>query len=245
MNIGRYFFFILAGTGYTYALPSLPSCHLQNLYDPSSPQLLASLKEKLEESTVWNLNALSPGLKKRLSQYHDAQIGMAARLLSLEGKTFQELDSELIQKGFKKDVVPLKFGKGRYIRKDGTITKNKNDSLIVSHHIYVHEDGSQVRIKPEGIPLKNALPRHFPHASKSILFISTHTLCEFNFQKKCKPIAHLSYQDEAFKLVLHYPVPKSPQIQHGISPALPPPDVNALMRLAHPHLKSNFDHCRK
>ena len=97
-----------------------------------------------------------------------------------------------------------------YWLKDGGITEDINDPNLVLMDIYVHRDGSMIRIKSFGVPDASGVlePRRMPHASKSVL----KNLCK---GKNCTQ--DTSFNNEAFKVTDEgFPVPKSSSPQAGL-----------------------------
>ena len=160
--------------------------------------------------SLWNQDYLSntPKIKIALDEYIAEKRGQTLKKISLKGD-LKSLHTHLIDLGFVWKEVPLTAGKGRYWKIDGSKTKHKNDTDLVMMQIYVHPDGSMVRIKSRGIPdISGTYPQRNPQILLSVLAdISEKTAKDYD----------TSYENEAFKVTQEgNPVPKSPSPKFGI-----------------------------
>lgn len=165
-------------------------------------------------SSIWDADFIASDklTADALKEFHLSKRGILARHLKLAGKSADEIHNLLIGKKFSHMKVPLKVrgDDEKYWLKDGSTTQNINDPKLVLMDIYVHKDGSMVRVKPFGVPDLSGLiePRRMPHVSKSVL----KKLCQ---KAECTP--DTSFVNEAFKITDEgFPVPKSSSRQGGL-----------------------------
>ncbi len=164
--------------------------------------------------SIWDADFLASDqlLATALKEFRLGKRGQLAKQIKLTGKSAHELHSWLLSKKFSHQQVPLKVrgDDKNYWLKDGGVTEDINDPNLVLMDIYVHKDGSMVRIKSSGIPDSSGLveSRRMPHASKSVL----KSLCT---GKNCTQ--DTSFNNEAFKVTDEgFPLPKSPSPQAGL-----------------------------
>ena len=145
---------------------------LQKLLKPSATsfdQILAN-----DPSAIWNTQAMSPLTKAALTAYRRGQIGNSVRGLDLKGKSVEGIRSELRQRGFQQEVVPLRdFKTGRPI-------VNPRTGKAVPMEVWSHPDGGMVRLKPEGDPSSKHRPQ--PHASLSVKYPPDASGHDFNYE---------------------------------------------------------------
>lgn len=210
---------------------------------------------------IWDQGQLAKQaqLKDSLGKYLQGSKGASLKKISLEGRSLTEIHQQLLKLGFRHFQIPLQvFGKPNattYWFRDGSqssVIKVKSD--LLPFHIYVHDDGSLVRLKPAGIPdPKRKNPRPQPHGSKSVLL---------NLKKICKDSQcelDTSFDNEGFKVTESgLPVPKAPiqrfglrsapnQFQKGNSAdtgSIEEAWKDAVMDLIHIDLKADFSHCQ-
>jgi hypothetical protein len=164
--------------------------------------------------SIWDADFLATNqlLATALKEFRLGKRGQLARQIKLTGKSAQEIHGLLLSKKFSHKQVPLKVRRDdeNYWLKDGGITEDINDPNLVLMDIYVHNDGSMIRIKSFGIPDASGLVelRRMPHASKSVL----KNLCK---GKNCTQ--DTSFNNEAFKVTDEgFPIPKSSSPQAGL-----------------------------
>ena len=183
----------------------------------------ATLQRFDAEQSVWRQDYLEkhPAIVKALNDFEAGKIGQSLQSISFEGKTAEQLHQELLIKGFRWITKPLSAsGQGRrqYWKIDGKKTLNPRDKNVVLVHLYVHQDGSLIRIKAAGVPdHKGRCPRRAPHAIKSVLLNFNPASCEKGL---CK--YDTTESNEAFKVTEdNRPIPKAPTEAAGFKiPAL-------------------------
>ncbi|WP_039457609.1 hypothetical protein [Candidatus Jidaibacter acanthamoebae] len=165
---------------------------------------------------IWDANFIKqdPELMKAIEEYKVNKRGHAAKKLRLSGLNATELHELLLKQGFEHQRKPLHILKNDKIfwLKDGTTTADADHKNIVPIDIYIHKDGSIVKVKPFGVPDKQAkAPRREAHFSKAVL---KDLPCDC-VDRDCK--YNISYKNEAFKVTeLGYAVPKSPSAKAGL-----------------------------
>ena len=241
---------------------------LQKLRKPESESVFKKAKITLLKnkqgvmSLVWDQGALDKqaNLKHSLTQFSKGLRGGSLKKVSLEGQSMAKIHRQLIDLGFRHTLSPLMVGvkNGKqapmYWLRDGSqASKIKDKKELLPFHIYVHDDGSLVRLKPAGVPdPKRKNPRPQPHGSKSVLM---------NLDKVCVDATcelDTSFENEGFKVAENgLPIPKAPTLNYGLR-RLPKlfskdgiADLNAaenawkdaVMDMAHINLQADFSHC--
>ncbi|NCP61651.1 MAG: hypothetical protein GW748_06345 [Alphaproteobacteria bacterium] len=209
----------------------------------------ATFKAPKDPESVWDPIYLqkNPHIFEAIQEFETGRRAQTLKQVNLEGKTAQEIHTELLKLGFFQTKLPLRasFKKQTYWLTNGKTTKDPDHKNLVYTHFYTHADGSLVRIKAAGIPdFRGKHPRRSPHAIKAVLLNTDPNLCQ---RKNCN--YDTSYQNEAFKVTNeNRPVPKAPSAKCGLK--LPPntgssldeqkADVikNAVMNFAHTNLKT-------
>lgn len=176
---------------------------------------LAALQEDpFSAASVWDLSLLqrNPALTQKLKSFLEGKVGAYLRTLDTKNTTYQAIREELLQKGFVLTDVPLMAKRvrhkaggrkveiqgGRYILQNGSQTHDRNDPFLAVQEMYVHPDGSLVRIKVQGEP---GGKRPQPHIIKAVLF---------------DPAKGTGYNNEAFKITWNgKAVPKGPNKEFG------------------------------
>ncbi len=209
----------------------------------------ATFKDIFNAESVWDQDYLqdNPHIVEAIRDFQKGKRAQTLKKISLENKTAEELHKELLKLGFVWQKVPLRasFKKRTYWLIGGQTTKNPNHKHVVNLHLYIHEDGSLVRIKAAGVPdVRGKHPRRAAHAVKVVLLNVAPDLCKNN---ECQ--YDTSYQNEAFKVTNdNQPVPKAPSQKFGLK--LPQGTLttlgkrrtrviqNVVMNLAHTNLKT-------
>lgn len=155
-------------------------------------------------------------LKKSLEEFMTHKRGQSLRKIKPKFYSADTLNSELESLGFIKKTVPLiaSFKPARWWLTNGSRTDNKNHPEVVPMTIYLHKDGSMVRVKHQGIPdSSDTVLRRRPHFVRSVLLVPDFNLCD---QGTCEPDS--SWENEAFKVTDDFvPVPKAPARQYGLN----------------------------
>ena len=142
--------------------------------------------------------------------------GQSLRKIKPKSYSADTLNSELESLGFIKKTVALSasFKPARWWLTNGGKTDKKNHPEVVPMTIYVHKDGSMVRVKPQGIPdSSDTALRRRPHFVRSVLLKPDFDLCN---HRTCEPDS--SWENEAFKVTEDFiPVPKAPARQYGMN----------------------------
>ncbi|NRA45091.1 MAG: hypothetical protein HRU09_09075 [Oligoflexales bacterium] len=232
---------------------------VQEVYNKAKASLLANGQQA--KSIVWDQGELAKQkeLKESLTQFLRGEKGASLKLVSLEGQSLEKIHEKLLKLGFRHTQVPLEAKSSAqsspiyWLRNGSQISEIKDKRSLLPFHIYVHDDGSLVRLKPAGIPdPKRENPRPQPHGSKSVL-LSHRKVC---VQSKCE--LDTSFKNEGFKVAENgLPLPKAPSKNFGLS-ELPnrfqlrePMDrraaeeawKDAIMDFAHIDLQADFSHC--
>lgn len=160
--------------------------------------------------SLWDLSYLerNPKLKQAIDEFTTNKRGQTLKKIDVH-TTKDRLHKQLLNLGFVWTEVPLTAGKKRYWTVTGDKTKDKNAKNLVMMQIYVHQDGSMVRIKSLGIPDKSGkYPQRLPQILLGVLLdISPRSPNDYD----------TSYDNEAFKVTAEgNPVPKSPSPKFGI-----------------------------
>lgn len=97
---------------------------------------------------------LNAELTKR---YAAANFGQSVRRMDLSGQTPAQIHDALVKRHFKPFRVPIASatslrGERRFLRADGTITDDPEDTTASGEWIYAHADGGLVRVFPHGAP---------------------------------------------------------------------------------------------
>lgn len=179
---------------------------------------LASMRPYWDPKGLWSQTYLKehPELETALKEYDQEKRAQSLRGIKLRGKTTQELHEELLDKGFAYYTKPLRVSgpdKKLFWKLDGSTTSNPRDPNVVLQMIYVHSDGSMVRVKPAGVPdKKGEYPRRHPHAIKAVLLKFNRDKCR---GRRCA--YDTSFANEAFKVNrFNQPTPKSPKESSGL-----------------------------
>lgn len=167
--------------------------------------------------SLWNQNYLTsrPHVLIALKEFLAGKRGMALKNISFYRKTPSEIHDAIIKEGFTWKIVPLRASlkKQTYWMNDGSTTRDPKHPDVVNMYIYIHKDGSIIRMKPKGIPdVRGKHPRRSAHVVKAVLQDLDPNLCQ-------KEVCHYdsSYQNEAFKVTRdHRPVPKAPSPKYGL-----------------------------
>lgn len=188
---------------------------------------------------IWDAAVLEKDveLKVALTEYAKGKRGQLAKSLNLSEMTAAEIHQLLISKGFKHEQIQVPL-RSRKTAAPADVDAAGNASGSFKMDIYVHEDGSLIRVKPEGIPRAARAPFHFPHYIKSVL-LSLKPICE---GQVCQ--LDTSFKNEAFKITEEGdPVPKGPRADFGLRFLYAMDQkrerlyqVDTLMRLVHPTL---------
>ena len=173
----------------------------------------ATLQRFDAEQSVWRRDYLEkhPAIVKALNEFEAGKIGHSLQTISFEGKTAEQLHQELLAKEFRWITKPLSAptqGRRRqYWKVDGKKTTDPRDKNVVLVHLYVHQDGSLIRIKAAGVPdPKGRCPRRAPHDIKSVLLNFNPASCE---KGVCK--YDTTESNEAFKVTEdNRHIPKAP-----------------------------------
>lgn len=180
----------------------------------------SSLLSPNSNESLWDHDFLKqhPDYKIALDEYLKDKRGHKIKSLDLHHKTAQEIHSILTKEGFKHKRTPLMVRKtvlkdrGYYWLNNGEMTTDPKHADLVVMDIYVHDDGSMVRVKPESTPdhsKRTAL--RFPHYSKNVL-LKLDDVCDD--KKVCTK--DISYTNEAFKLTREgNPLPKNIKAESG------------------------------
>lgn len=177
---------------------------------------IASAKDVEDPESIWDKSFIKkdPELALALEEYKTNKRGHMVKKLRVAGLNAKQIHDILLKQGFEHERKPLHIPKNHniYWLKDGTITNDENHKNIVPIDIYIHKDGSMVRVKPFGIPDKQAkVFRREAHISKAVLKILP---CDC-INRECK--YDTSFQNEAFKVSeLGYPLPKRPSLKAGL-----------------------------
>ncbi len=160
--------------------------------------------------SLWDSSFLKNNFKlnNALQEFNKGLRGQSLRKINVK-VTKEKLHKQLLDLGFIWKEVPLTAGKNRYWTLSGHKTIDKTDPNLVMMQIYVHADGSMVRIKSHGIPDKTGqYPQRFPQILLAVLLdISPKSVQDFD----------TSYENEGFKVTLEgNAVPKSPSPKFGI-----------------------------
>lgn len=153
---------------------------------------------------VWDQETLANNTKLRdtLERFDAGEVGASGKEIPVAGKSPEEIHEDLTGAGFQYHREPLfaardPEGNVLYRLRDGTTTPSSDDPEIVPHDIYTHDDGTMVRVKPEGDPGGR---RPVPHVSKSVV----------------DPPHQTGWDNEIFKITDDGdPVPKAPQKAYG------------------------------
>lgn len=235
-----------------------PFCYKTNNKDENSAQKYtkviqlykATFKDPQDPESVWDLGFLqkNPHILEAIRDFKKGRRAQTLKQVDLEGKTAQDLHTELLNLGFFWTKVPLRasFKKQTYWLITGKTTKDPNHKDVVYTHFYTHVDGSLVRVKVAGVPdLRGKHPRRSPHATKAVLLNTDPNLCQ-----KGNCLYDTTYQNEAFKVTNeNQPVPKAPSTKYGLKLPQGPENAlnqhkarvvkNAVMNLAHTNLKTS------
>ena len=235
----------------------VPFCYKTQNRDESATQKYtmvinlykATFKNIFDPESVWDQDYLreNPHVVEVIQDFKKGNRAQTLKKINLEGKTAQELHQELLDLGFVWQKRPLKasFKKRTYWLMGGHTTKSPTHKEVINLHLYIHKDGSLVRIKAAGVPdIRAKHPRRTAHAVKAVLLNMAPNLCKSDI---CQ--YDTSYQNEAFKVTNdNQPVPKAPSQKFGLN--LPKGDQtaverrkarvikNVIMNLAHTNLKT-------
>lgn len=177
----------------------------RSFIDPSHP------------ASLWDQSYLQshPHVKVAINEFMTQKRGVTLRSISTLNKTPAEIHDQAIKQGFKLEVVPLQASQKHqtFWLNDGSTSRDKNHAKIVRMYIYVHKDGSILRMKPKGIPdLRGQYPRRSAHVVKAVLTDLDPNLCT---DEVCN--YDTSYQNEAFKVSQDNRVlPKAPSPKYGL-----------------------------
>lgn len=161
----------------------------------------------LSEESVWDQNFLqsNPHIQKKVTAFEADQLCVILKTLDTKNKPYTELTRALTQAGFEVKIQPLLLNVSStetphfYLKKDGNVTHDLNDPLVVSQEIYTNDEGCVLRIKKDGFP-KNV--RSEPHSTKAVLI---------NKNREA------TYENEAFKVTWDgKAVPKGPKAVFGL-----------------------------
>lgn len=179
----------------------------------------AAKKRYWEVGSLWEQAYIErhDALRTALIEYEQRRRGQSLREIELTGRTAEEIHKDLLSRDFVYFTKPLAvsgMSEKEFWRLDGTKTTDPRDKNVVLQYIYVHQDGSLIRVKAAGIPdQEGSHPRREPHAIKAVLL-------KFNPQKfvKDKPYYDTSFRNEAFKVNRYdMPSPKMPQNEAGFT----------------------------
>ncbi len=149
--------------------------------DPFSPQ------------SIWNQNYLSKEteIADKIKKFLSGEYARKAKELAFEDNTKEEVIEKLIKNGFKKCEV-----EGRM---DGLLGKAKDREFQDAGEIYIHEDGSIIRIK-DASSKRHIRPQAY--------------LIKAALKNQAGPA---TWQNEAFKISKEgFPVPKGPKTNQGM-----------------------------
>ncbi len=186
------------------------------MYDAVINTYIAIMKDINDPKGIWDKKSIAedPELAKALDEFRHDKRGHAAKKLRLSGLKSTEVHDLLISQGFKHKRVSLSALKNHNLfwLKDGTTTMDDKHSNIVPLYIYIHKDGSVIRVKPFGIPdLQAKTMGRAAHLSKTVL---KKLPCDCT-DSECK--YDTSYSNEAFKVTdLGYAVPKNSSSKAGL-----------------------------
>ena len=181
-------------------------------------------QDSFSKHSVWDLSVLQRNipLHQTLQKFKEGKVGVYLKTLDTKNTSYETLRTDLLKNGFALKSFPLmgkkqkrsnadslgKKKRERYIRQDGTRTHDRSDPFLAIQEIYVHPEGSMVRIKPHGEP---GGKRPQPHVIKAVLF---------------DPAKGTGYNNEAFKITWNgKAVPKGPNVDFGLK-LKPSPDEN-------------------
>ena len=215
-----------------------PFCYkIHNRDEPATRQYTtvinlykATFKDIFDKESIWDKDYLKshPHVVEAIRDFQNKKRAQTLNKVNLDNKTAAELHKELLGLGFVWQTVPLRASlkKRTYWLVGGQTSKNPNHKRVVKLHIYIHKDGSLVRIKAAGVPdIRAKHPRRAAHAVKVVLLSSPPNLC-----KKDACQYDTSYQNEAFKVTnANQPVPKAPSPKYGLKlPKAPHGNLSAL-----------------
>lgn len=216
-NIYKIFYFSLFFLYQAFSLSQYPPTPLPTLQTTPSTRELTfeymngalAASQALQDFAVekiWNPTFLesNPKIAKAILQYQNNKIGMQAKKLNLNNLTAKEIHYFLLKQGFFHIREGIKI-KDKWLLRSGELVTELDHANTVAHDIYLHADGSMIRVKPEGIPTQLSLPRKHPYYIKSVLLdkvgVCHIDTCEYNYE----------FTNEAFKLTTNgIPVPSSP-----------------------------------
>ena len=209
----------------------------------------ATFKDIFDKDSVWDQSYLqdNPHIVEAIRDFQRGKIAQTLKKINLDGKTVDELHKDLLGLGFVWYTAPLRasFKKHTYWLMGGRTSKDPHHKDVVKSHLYIHKDGSLVRLKSAGVPdIRGKHPRRAAHAVKVVLLNIEPNLCKGD---ACH--YDTSYQNEAFKVTNdNQPVPKAPGQKFGLK--LPMGELtavgerrarvikNVVMNLAHTNLKN-------
>ncbi len=205
----------LANSEPTFQTPFVPD-HLNERETAREYSLLAIAVYKSsflpvdDPLSLWDPSHLdgNPKLKQAINEFNAGKRGQSLKKITVH-TTKEQLHKQLLNLDFVWSEVPLTAGKKRYWTITGGKTKDKNAKNLVMMQIYVHQDGSMVRIKSLGVPDKSGqYPQRLPQILLGVLLdISPQSPNDFD----------TSYENEAFKVTVEgNAVPKSPSPKFGI-----------------------------
>ena len=165
---------------------------------------------------IWNKSYLEKRLKLNevIQFYINGHIGQQARNAKLEDMSVEQIHKTLVGKGFFHKRVPLIVsvrGKKKrvYLDRHGCYL-NKDQDGVIYMDMYIHTDGSLIRVKPQGIPGFNpksgrSYRQARPEVTRSVLLElngeCNQTQCSYDY----------SFKNEAFKITPSgFPIPKLP-----------------------------------
>lgn len=206
----------------------------------------ASQADPFGPNSLWDQDYLEshPKVKRAIAEFLAGKRAQALKAISLTNKTPHLLHQDLIAAGFTWKEVALSAGRSKFWQLDGSKTSDPNSPTVVKMQIYLHKDGSMVRIKSRGIPDNSG---HYPHRAPQVIQA---VLTEFDpdqcTQDHCP--YNTGYSNEAFKVTAEgHAVPKSPSPRFGFkapvetipSSRLQKLAGDVLMSLVHTELKTD------
>ncbi|WP_033444555.1 hypothetical protein [Candidatus Odyssella thessalonicensis] len=206
----------------------------------------ASQADPFSPNSLWNHGYLEshPKVKRALTEFLEGKRGQALKAINLTNKTPHSLHQDLIAAGFTWKEVALSAGRAKFWQLDGSKTSDPNSPTGVKMQIYIHKDGSMVRIKSRGIPDDSGhYPQRAPQVIQAVLIEFDPDQCT---QDHCP--YNTDYFNEAFKVTAEgSAVPKSPSPRFGFKPpveTLPSSRLqkfagDVLMSLVHTELKTD------
>jgi hypothetical protein len=155
--------------------------------------LEAIKQDPFSENGIWNLSYLKreSEVSNNLKKFLSGEYAQKVKNLKFDGMNKSQIEKMLTSEGFEK-----KEPEGRV---DGLLGRGKDREFQDSGDIYVHNDGSMIRIKDASNKRKH---RPQSYVIKAALK---------------NPSGPVTWQNEAFKISKEgYPVPKSPKQAHGL-----------------------------